>query len=107
MRKKTIASRCCRLTSRYCRMAGVAVEAAGEGDEGACDTGRTAADGCVREGRNFAEYTILWMVVLALETVSRAGSVAIWRDGACAALTGDPGRSHAERLPGELMDLLE
>lgn len=88
-------------------MAGVAVGAAGDGDEGADDTGRTAADGCEREGRNSAEYNILWMVVLALETVSRAGSVALWRDGVCAALVGDPGRSHAERLPGELTGLLE
>jgi tRNA threonylcarbamoyl adenosine modification protein YeaZ/ribosomal-protein-alanine acetyltransferase len=47
------------------------------------------------------------MVVLALETISRAGSVALWRDGTCASLVGDPGRSHAERLPGELTGLLD
>lgn len=47
------------------------------------------------------------MVVLALETVSRAGSVALWHDGACAALEGDPSRSHAERLPGEMLALLD
>lgn len=47
------------------------------------------------------------MVVLALETVSRAGSLALWRDGACEALRGNPARSHAERLPGELLALLE
>jgi len=46
------------------------------------------------------------MVVLALETVSRAGSLALWQDGACEALRGNPTKSHAERLPGELLDLL-
>jgi tRNA threonylcarbamoyladenosine biosynthesis protein TsaB len=47
------------------------------------------------------------MVVLALETVSRAGSLALWRDGTCEARHGNPARSHAERLPGELLALLE
>jgi tRNA threonylcarbamoyl adenosine modification protein YeaZ/ribosomal-protein-alanine acetyltransferase len=46
------------------------------------------------------------MVVLALETVSRAGSLALWRNGACDAVRGNPTASHAERLPGELLDLL-
>jgi len=46
------------------------------------------------------------MVVLALETVTRAGSVAVWVDGVCHAQAGDPARTHGERLPGELLDLL-
>ena len=46
------------------------------------------------------------MVVLALETVTRDGSVALWRDGPVEARQGDGARSHAERLPGALIDLL-
>ena len=46
------------------------------------------------------------MVVLALETVTRAGSVALFVDGACHATVGDPGRTHGERLPGELLHAL-
>jgi tRNA threonylcarbamoyl adenosine modification protein YeaZ/ribosomal-protein-alanine acetyltransferase len=53
------------------------------------------------------EYNIAVMVVLALETVSRAGSLALWQDGASEALRGNPARSHAERLPGELLGMLE
>lgn len=46
------------------------------------------------------------MVVLALETVTRAGSVALLVDGVCHVATGDPARTHGERLPGELLQLL-
>jgi ribosomal-protein-alanine N-acetyltransferase len=47
------------------------------------------------------------MVVLALETVSRAGSLSLWRDGLCGTVIGDGQRSHAERLPAEVMTLLD
>jgi len=47
------------------------------------------------------------MVVLALETATRRGSVALWIDGALYAERGDSTRTHGERLPGELMALLE
>ena len=46
------------------------------------------------------------MVVLALETVSRAGSLAVIAGSHEAARVGDPDRTHGERLPGELLDLL-
>ena len=53
------------------------------------------------------EYNIGAMLVLALETATREGSVAIRDDGVCHAhATADPGRTHAERLPGELVDAL-
>src|SRR5215472_15972812 len=39
------------------------------------------------------------MVVLALETVTRAGSVAVLDGATCHATTGDPTRTHGERLP--------
>jgi len=47
------------------------------------------------------------MVVLALETATRQGSVALWIDGAVGAREGDPQRTHGERLPGELIDWLD
>jgi tRNA threonylcarbamoyladenosine biosynthesis protein TsaB len=46
------------------------------------------------------------MVILALETVTPRGSVAIWRDGACVASAGDESRPHATRLPGAWMTAL-
>jgi tRNA threonylcarbamoyl adenosine modification protein YeaZ/ribosomal-protein-alanine acetyltransferase len=46
------------------------------------------------------------MVVLALETATRAGSHAVWIDGALDASRGDPARTHGERLPADLVALL-
>ena len=43
------------------------------------------------------------MVVLALETATRAGSHALWIDGVCHAAAGDASRTHGERLPRELV----
>ena len=48
------------------------------------------------------------MLVLALDTTTRAGSVALARDGALVeALVGDHLRPHAERLPVDIMRLLQ
>jgi len=48
------------------------------------------------------------MLVLALDTTTRAGSLALARDGALIeALVGDPLRPHAERLPVDIMRLLQ
>jgi tRNA threonylcarbamoyladenosine biosynthesis protein TsaB len=46
------------------------------------------------------------MLVLALETATRGGSVALCVDGTFHAAAGDPDRTHGERLPGELLALL-
>lgn len=47
------------------------------------------------------------MLILGVDTTSAAGSLALWRDGAIAAvLVGDPSRTHGERLPGEIRALL-
>src|SRR5262245_32388526 len=47
------------------------------------------------------------MRVLALDTTTRAGSVAIVEDGRVVdERSGDPSRAHAERLPRELLDVL-
>lgn len=48
------------------------------------------------------------MLILALDTTTRGGSVAVTRDGELiAAIEGDPSRTHGERLPGELACALE
>jgi tRNA threonylcarbamoyladenosine biosynthesis protein TsaB len=48
------------------------------------------------------------MLVLALDTTTRAGSLALARDGALIeALVGDHLRPHAERLPVDIMGLLQ
>jgi tRNA threonylcarbamoyladenosine biosynthesis protein TsaB len=46
------------------------------------------------------------MIVLALDSTTRAGSVALWRDGRVDVHPGEASRTHAERLPAELADLL-
>ena len=47
------------------------------------------------------------MLILALDTTSRAGSLALWRDGRVSdTLIGDPTRTHGERLPAEISTLL-
>jgi tRNA threonylcarbamoyladenosine biosynthesis protein TsaB len=46
------------------------------------------------------------MLLLALDTTTAAGSVALWRDGLIEERSGDAARSHAERLPAEVMALL-
>lgn len=48
------------------------------------------------------------MIVLALDTTTRQGSIAIYRDGRLAGeLVGDRTRTHAERLPVDIERLLE
>ena len=48
------------------------------------------------------------MVILALDTTTPAGSVALARDGhLLTAEVGDPTRTHGERLPGDVIALLE
>lgn len=53
------------------------------------------------------EYNILPMVVLALETVTPAGSLAICRDGHVVSTVGGTGTPHAARLPQALVDWLD
>ena len=48
------------------------------------------------------------MVILALDTTTREGSVAVRRDGQLLVVrSGDPQRTHGERLPGDLLAALE
>lgn len=48
------------------------------------------------------------MVILALDTTTRAGSVAVWRAGTLLGVRiGDPQLTHGERLPFDIADLLE
>ncbi len=47
------------------------------------------------------------MLILALDTTTRSGSLAIVRDGRLLDLVeGDPARTHATRLPGAILDSL-
>ena len=48
------------------------------------------------------------MLILALDTTTRAGSCALARDGrVIREVASDPGKSHAEHLPGDLVTLIE
>ena len=48
------------------------------------------------------------LYILALDTTSRAGSLAVARDGTIVSGgPGDPARTHGERLPGDLMRALD
>jgi tRNA threonylcarbamoyladenosine biosynthesis protein TsaB len=54
------------------------------------------------------EYNIQIVLVLALDTTTRAGSAAIVRDGAVVLEeTGDPALTHGQRLPRDLIRLLD
>jgi tRNA threonylcarbamoyladenosine biosynthesis protein TsaB len=81
-------------------MAGVA-----EGGDAEEEGVVTGGNGPYREraagGRAKPEYNIAAMLILAIETVTRAGSLAIVGDGFGHARAGDPSRTHGERLPGE------
>jgi tRNA threonylcarbamoyladenosine biosynthesis protein TsaB len=47
------------------------------------------------------------VLILSLDTTTKAGSCALWRDGALVEeRPGNAARTHAERLPGDLADLL-
>jgi tRNA threonylcarbamoyladenosine biosynthesis protein TsaB len=46
------------------------------------------------------------MVVLGLETATRAGSIALAVDGTTTARRGEATRTHGERLPGEILEWL-
>jgi tRNA threonylcarbamoyl adenosine modification protein YeaZ/ribosomal-protein-alanine acetyltransferase len=83
-------------------MAGVAdANDAGEEDEGVVTGGEDAG-----KTRTTSEYNIAAMVILALETVTRAGSLALLDDDACLARAGDAHKTHGERLPGEILAFL-
>ena len=71
--------------------------------------GGTAIKGARRRRAGYRQYilTSTRMIVLALETATRDGSVALARDGkVIASARGDGGRPHATRLPGDALALL-
>lgn len=86
-----MAWRCWRFASKYWRIAGVRFAPAG---------------GALSAGRDTVEYTMIVgfpVLTLALDTTTRAGSVAIADDDRVLAVhAGDAARTHAERLPGEI-----
>src|SRR5688500_8797889 len=88
-------------------MAGVGAGAdAGVGEWGAV-TFRREMSTAHGEARSSGEYNIPSMVILALDTVTRAGSMALLDGDVCHARAGDPATTHTERLPAEWIDWLE
>jgi tRNA threonylcarbamoyladenosine biosynthesis protein TsaB len=48
------------------------------------------------------------LIILALDTTARSGSLALARDGVVVdEVAGDPARTHGERLPGDVVALLD
>jgi ribosomal-protein-alanine N-acetyltransferase len=79
-------------------MAGVA-----DAEEG---SGEVVTNGnCGENAGSGAEYNIAAVVVLALETVTRSGSLALHADDAWITEAGHDARAHGTRLPGALTDL--
>src|SRR4029453_8016717 len=131
MRKSRIASRCCCLASRYCRIAGVAdadicLSLAVRGATPSAFERRCIPAGCVAPLSNITDilgrralpagrlavlgatmdlhHGLRRMKVLALDTTTRVGSVAlVENDRVIEERNGDDTRSHAERLPHELL----
>jgi tRNA threonylcarbamoyladenosine biosynthesis protein TsaB len=83
------------LASKYWRIAGVSDEGAGVGTAEGRVPGASAID---------YYYSV---IVLALDTTTRAGSCALACDGEVREEGGEAGQSHGERLPGALMALLD
>lgn len=104
-----MASRYCRFASKYWRIAGVALAGIdGTGED--IRSYRDAAAEC-----RWREYNIEPivpteappLVILALDTTTRAGSVAVAREGRLLHQTsGDPALTHGQRLPGDMMAAL-
>ena len=60
---------------------------------------------CGKNAGSGAEYNIAAVVILALETVTRGGSVALHAGGAWITDAGTDARPHGTRLPGALIEL--
>lgn len=110
MRKNTRASRYCRFASKYCRIAGVAPVGSEKTGEDMCSIERRW-----QESR-CAEYNIEpidlsgrdRVIVLSLDTTTRAGSAAVIENRQVRGeLAGDGRLTHGERLPGELVRVLQ
>ena len=63
------------------------------------------AGNCGENAGSGAEYNIAAVVILALETVTRAGSLALHAEGTWIADAGDGTRMHAARLPAALTEI--
>jgi ribosomal-protein-alanine N-acetyltransferase len=84
-------------------MAGVAVD--WDGGTGDVVTGGTALMRVAKAGSK-REYNIAAVVILALETVTRAGSVALLDGGRVHAAIGQTPEPHGTRLPGAVLAFL-
>ena len=105
MRKNTIASRCWRLTSRYCRIAGVAdVERRGRRGKTSMRKRQIVA------GRRTERTTPEYNIAADGDPGARDGDAArqssrSWIDGASPRWPATTARTHGERLPGEMLDV--
>lgn len=79
-------------------MAGVADAEEGRGDV-------VTSGNCGENAGSGAEYNIAAVVILALETVTRGGSLALHADGRWFTDAGGGTGTHGARLPGALIDL--
>jgi len=84
-------------------MAGVAVD--WDGGTGDVVTGGTVLTRVAKAGSK-REYNIAAVVILALETVTRAGSVALFDGGRVEAAIGQTREPHGTRLPVEMLAFL-
>src|SRR5438093_568454 len=117
MRNSRMASRCSCLASRYWRIAGVADICLkfnlAVTFRLSARNGRLRTDGLKLRVQSLNELRagsreLLAMRVLALDTTTRAGSVALVEDDQILGVSdGDATRTHAERLPGEILAMAD
>jgi tRNA threonylcarbamoyladenosine biosynthesis protein TsaB len=89
-------------------MAGVRFAGTGVGGEVGCDTIEERYEYTMVVGTLRTVRTVRTLLILALDTTTRGGSVAVADgDRIVAVLPGDESRTHGERLPGELARALE
>ena len=87
-------------------MAGVALALDGGDEENVVTSGARGDVGVGTQPNQGRSITLHFVVILALETVTRRGSVALDVDGTCHARTGPLEPTHGVRLPTELFDWL-
>jgi len=85
-------------------MAGVAD--AGEENVVTVSAGKATTRNAVEAGTR-PEYNIATVIVFAIETATRPGSLALLTGDVCHARRGDGARTHGQRLPGDAMALLD
>src|SRR3982751_6763726 len=101
-----MASRNCRFASKYCRIAGVA-PAGSEETGGEAISGERLGVSITLGSTGFFEVLLgstgFALIILALDTTTRGGSIAVVHDGVVRVEhDGDPAVFSGQRLPSEL-----